>query len=426
MKRGVSVLCLVLSLCCLLLLAGAAMAADITDPILKKLVEKGILTEQEAKSVMKEMEKEPAGEQKAAEVSTEEKKDLGKIAKALKGFKIGGLWYLSYQNGETGHTGDADTRFNTFAVKRGYLTVEKEFLPWFQARITSDVTTMKDSTNNMNGSLTLRLKYIYGQFNIPDIAFLTKPTLKWGEVPVPWQDFEENLNYYRMQDTMFIERNGILVSADYGLTFETLLGGYVDEDYQKNVNSAHPGRYGSIEAGVYNGGGYTATENNKNKVFEGRVTVRPLPDIIPGLQFTYFGITGKGNTSAEPDWKTNLAFASFEHEYFVLTGQYLWGKGRQDGADANEKKGYSFFTELKLYDMFKDPVNRFSLIGRYDHFDPNTNIKNDWNARFISGVAYYIDKPHKNMVLLDYDTVNYKQSGMSDDKRIQLTLQVAF
>ncbi len=43
----------------------------------------------------------------------------------------------------------------------------------------------------------------------------------------------------------------------------------------------------------------------------------------------------------------------------------------------------------------------------------------------IAGLAYYLDKPHKNMVLLDYDTVNYKQSDKKDDKRIQLTLQVA-
>ena len=424
MKRGVSVL--VLSLCCLLLLARAAMAADITDPILKKLVEKGILTEQEAKSVMKEMEKEPAGEQKAAEVSTEEKKDLGKIAKALKGIKIGGLWYLSYQNGETGNTTGVDTRFNTFAVKRGYLTVEKEFSPWFQARITSDVTTMKDSTNNMDGSLTLRLKYIYGQFNIPDIAFLTKPNVEFGMVHMPWLDYEEHTNYYRLQDTMFIERNGILNSADIGLTFSSLLGGLMDEDYRKNVNSAYAGRYGSVQTGIYDGGGYAASEKNRNKVFEGRLTVRPLPDIIPGLQFSYFGTTGKGNTDIGPNWTTNIAFGSYESEPIVLTGQYYWGKGQQNGANETKKDGYSLFTELKLYNIFKDTFNRFSVIGRYDHFDPDTTIKDNENSRYIAGVAYYLDKPHNNMVLLDYDTVNYKKSGMSDDKRIQLTLQVAF
>jgi hypothetical protein len=109
---------------------------------------------------------------------------------------------------------------------------------------------------------------------------------------------------------------------------------------------------------------------------------------------------------------------SFEHEYVVLTGQYYWGKGNQKGDDEFDKKGYSFFAELK-------PHKKFSIIGRYDYFDPNTDKKDDANRRYIAGIAYHIDKPHKNMVLLDYDTVDYKQPGKTDDKRIQLTLQVA-
>jgi hypothetical protein len=244
-------------------------------------------------------------------------------------------------------------------------------------------------------------------------------------VHTPWLDFEENLNFYRLQDTMFVERNGIFNSSDFGLTFTSLLGGVMPDEYQKTVNSHYAGRYGSIQGGVYNGGGYSTSEKNKNKVVEGRLTIRPLPDVIPGLQLTYFGTTGKGNTDAEPDWTTNLAFGSFESEPVVLTGQYYWGKGQQNGSNETDKDGYSFFTELKLYNMFKNPINRFSVIGRYDHFDPNTDTKDDENTRYIAGVAYYLDKPHKNMILLDYDTVNYEQSGIKDDKRIQVTLQVA-
>lgn len=75
--------------------------------------------------------------------------------------------------------------------------------------------------------------------------------------------------------------------------------------------------------------------------------------------------------------------------------------------------------------MIKESINRFSVIGRYDHFDPDKDTKDDENNRYIAGLAYYLDKPHKNMVLIDYDTVNYKQSDKKDDKRIQLTLQVA-
>ncbi len=42
-----------------------------------------------------------AGTVKAAEEEVSQK-DIEKVVKALKGIKFGLLWYLSYQNGETG------------------------------------------------------------------------------------------------------------------------------------------------------------------------------------------------------------------------------------------------------------------------------------------------------------------------------------
>jgi polyhydroxyalkanoate synthesis regulator phasin len=441
MKRSLS---LVLCLCFLFMLSGMAKADEITNPILKKLVEKGVLTEQEALSVMHDMEKHTAETDKKVEEKIEQKveqkvseaapasspalsKDIEKVAKALKGIGISGLWYLSYQYGENGHAPGADGRFSQFALKRGYLQVEKQFFPWFKGRITTDITSVNDPTSNLNGSTSVRIKYLYGQFISPtDIGFLTKPNIEFGMVHIPWLDYEEHTNYYRLQDTMFLERNNIFNSADMGLTFTTLLGGYVSKDYQEKVNNAYPGRYGSIQTGVYNGAGYHANENNRNKVFEGRITLRPLPDVIPGLQLSYFGIRGKGNTAAKPEWKANLAFASYETEPVVVTGQYYWGQGLQSGSDANDRRGYSVFGEVKLYNIIKDPIDRFSVIGRFDHFDPNTYALNDSNTRYIAGVAYYIDKPHNCMLLADYDTVHYQQSNKSNDKRVQLTLQVAF
>jgi len=430
MKKKLSVL--VIGLCCFLLLTGTSMAADITNPILKKLVEKGILTKEEAIAVLDEMNKETVRndqqveekiEKKITETTSTESKDIEKVVNALKGFKFGLLWYLSYQNGEENN----GINFSRFAIKRGYLTVQKEFMPWFSARMTTDVTQVKDETkdsngkvyNNYDGSIAVRIKYAYGQFNLPDIAFLTKPFIEVGVVHMPWLDYEEHVNWYRCQDTMFIERNDTFNSADIGVTFVSLLGGTMPEEYQKKVNKYYAGRYGSMSLGVYNGGGYHASEKNENKVLEGRLTIRPLPYIIPGLQFSYFGTTGNGSKDTEPDWRTNLGFVSFEHEYVVLTGQYYWGKGNQKGADENDKDGYSFFAEVK-------PHKKFSIIGRYDRFDPNTDADNDDNSRYIIGAAYHLDKQHKNMLVLDYDTVNYEQIGKKDDKRVQLTLQVAF
>ena len=385
-------LAIIAGFCCLIFLAGISMAAE------------------------------EAVSQKAAgeEVS---QKDIESVVKALKGIKFGLLWYLSYMNGEGadvgGTAGDGVDR-NKFAIKRGYFRFTKEGLikPWFDAHMTFDVTQTSIKDSKLSDSIVVRIKYAYGKFNLPDMAFLTKPNLEVGVTHMPWLDFEEHINYYRLQDTMFIERNGTFNSADMGVLFSSLLGGEMSADYKKNVNSAYAGHYGSVQAGIFNGGGYAASEKNENKVVEGRLTIRPLPDIIPGLQLTYFGLTGKGNTDPEKDWTTNLAFAGFEHEYVVLTGQYYWGKGKQNGDDENKKKGYSFFAEIK-------PIDKFTVIGRYDHFDPNKDVSDDENNRYIVGAAYHLDKLHKNMVLLDYDHVDYKASGKKDDNRVQLTLQVA-
>jgi hypothetical protein len=360
----------------------------------------------------------------AAEEKAVEQKDIDKVVNALKGFKFGMLYYLSYQNGETGDL-DNGTGYSQFTIKRGYFRVTKEILPWFDAHVTFDVTTIKDPedvgdpANNYDGSIAVRIKYAYGKIKLPDFAFFTKPFVEVGVVHMPWLDFEEHINMYRAQDTMFMERNSLFNSADLGVTFVSLFGGEMPKEYQEKVSSYYPGRYGSMSVGIYNGAGYHASEKNQNKPIEARLTVRPLPDIVPGLQLSYFGLWGKGNKDTnEPDWTVNNGMVSFEHEYVALAGQYYEGKGNQKGDDEFDKDGYSVFAEVK-------PLDKFSIIGRYDRFDPNDDADDDENTRYIIGAAYHIDKRHKNMVILDYDTVDYEQKDKTDDKRIQLTLQVA-
>lgn len=146
---------------------------------------------------------------------------------------------------------------------------------------------------------------------------------------MPWLDYEEHVNWYRCQDTIFIERNSTFNSADFGLTFVSLLGGEMSEEYQRKVNNKYPSRYGSMAFGVYNGGGYHASEKNENKVLEGRLTVRvrPLPDIIPGFQLSYFGITGKGNKEEEPTGKQISALQASNMNMSSLQDSITGAKG---------------------------------------------------------------------------------------------------
>lgn len=331
---------------------------------------------------------------------------------ALPQVKIGALGYISYQDGKSG-----GKDFSRFTLKRGYISVDAKILPFLSARLTPDVT--QDTT----GDWKVRMKYLYGKLETDALGFITKPYIELGLAHMPWLDFEEHINAFRLQDTMFTERVGLFDSADVGAMAGGLLGREMGKDFQANVSKSYPGRFGSFQVGVYNGGGYHAAEQNTNKVLEGRLTVRSLPDLVPGLQLSYFGVTGKGNTAAEPDWTLSSGMLSYESAAVVLTGQYVRGKGSQkgDAVDAAGKAlprdGWSGFVEGKL-------GAQWSLIGRWDRFNPDTDAVDLTTKRTIAGIAYKLGGG--SIVLLDWDRLAYDKAGKPDDTRWQLTLQVDF
>jgi len=325
---------------------------------------------------------------------------------------VGGLWYLSYQDGEQN---GAD--FSRFVIKRGYINVEAKILSFLAGRITPDTT--QDST----GDVKVRLKYAYAKLTGRNVGFITKPELEFGIVHMAWLDFEERVNRYRLQDTMFMERVGLFNSADFGFTATGLLGGTLPEEYQSRVTPDYPGRYGSFALGMYNGGGYHAREQNENKVLEGRLTVRPLPDIGPGFQISYLGIVGKGNTALEPDFNVSAVMASYQSARVVLTGTWMTAAGNQSGdalaadGSALERDGWSVFGEGKV-------SPRWGVIARYDRFDPDRNTADDVQKRTIVGIVYHLGRG--NELVLDYDRLVFDQAGRPADDRVQLTVQVRF
>jgi hypothetical protein len=181
----------------------------------------------------------------------------GLVNKIFNDTEISGQWFLGYRYG-FGENTDA----NEFLLKRGYLTFKESFYENFSTRFTQDISV--DREGDGAGDIELRLKYGYLRYQFDSFGFFTDPFVEFGLVHRPWLGFEQKINRYRVQGRMFLERFGILHSADYGITFMSLLGGEINEEYQENVSDDHPGRYGSIEFGLYNGGGYHAIEKNEN------------------------------------------------------------------------------------------------------------------------------------------------------------------
>ena len=361
--------------------------------------------------------------------------------KFFKMFKFETLFYLHYRYGN--EAGDSENledgygKYNKFNIGRGYLTMKVKPVKWFEGRITLD------AHQDDGGDMNVRLKYLYGKFTVPfESKILTEPNLEFGIVHMPWLDYEEHINWYRCQGTMFMERNKLFNSADFGVSVGMLLGRKLPEKYREEVSSKYPGTWGSLAIGVYNGGGYHALETNVGKNFEARLSVRPLGFIFPNIQLSYFVIIGHGNVEETddynaPKWRSHTAMASFEHKYIALTSQFVYGRGNQKGdfvdwenaedpdtgeeihvgiEDVHDYLGASGFLEVKL------PWIKSSLIGRYDWFEKEG--KN--TQRIIAGYAFHFYKQHKNFILLDVDYVIPDSSIdlARNSWEVKLTLQV--
>lgn len=319
-----------------------------------------------------------------------------------------GYRYTSFSEGNTS---------NEFVVSRGYINFTGNVSPYFSGRITPDIT------RGVDGDLEMRLKYCFAQYKNVDMqGFIAEPSVRIGQVHTPFIEYESKINRYRVVESYFLNRIKQLPSSDFGVTFTALLGGKIDAEYQKKVNSNHAGRYGSVAFGFYNGGGYNALERNSNKAFQWRVSVRPLPDVLPGFQTSFFGSLGKGNLPESPDWKLLGGFLSYEQQRFVITGQYYQAVGNYTGAMIDgfgveqASQGYSLFSEVNLFKQ------KSSVFARWDYDEIDKNSPK-YTSKYIVGLAYHIQS--KSKIVIDYSFLDSSHGGI-DIGILELMFELAF
>jgi len=429
--------CLLLGLFLLVPASDRRARAEEPDLLLARLVERGILTPEEAAAIQaRERQREFERQAQMAE-----RIDGGKfeLPKPLRDLKVGMLGYLDYSAGDYPEFDGGDTSFDAFRVTRGYLTVEKDIVSWLGARATID------ARQDADGDWKMRLKYYYAEFRPHDFGCLTQMRSEWGMGHMPWLDFEEHVNPYRCQGTMAIERAGVFNSADLGVSLLGNSFGKLPDAEEKIGSRFDDGYWGSWHVGVYNGPGYYTVERNCDKPIEGRLTLRPLPEGLPGLQLSYFGISGKGNTNYPtgwPDYNVNLAMLSYQKPWLLLTAQYFTTKGNAWGTwvdaqgEALATAGHSFFGNLRLPFRCK----KLWWFARYDYFDQDSDhlISPDaYYEMWITGLAYYLTE--ENLIMVCYEGTDYGHGAnrkglcpnpaltdLGNDRRVQVVMQVKF
>jgi hypothetical protein len=416
---------------------GLANAQTIENPILKKLVEKGILREDEAAAIDEQLAQEEAEKAKyQAEIdktAMEAKEKLAKLEKQgsmssllagkFKKFEIGGKAYLgyTYQTTKKKYTGDNDS--GDFEARRFYFDTKAYISDKDYIRFTTDLSAGTD--------YKLKIKYGYLYKDISDL--IPHTGFEFGIAHTPWIDYEEHSGWwYRSVDKTFMESSegmGLWPSADLGINFKTKTP------------------YITSEIGMFNGEGYdkinTSSKNSSgfHNSFEGRVTyhvfgngdkkVNPTKDQYANISLHLASNIGYNDANTTHK-NLNLyhIHAVYNHPMFLIAAQY--GKTDYISSSTQAGDGYSVNAEVR-------PVQDWSIFGRYDHWKfkkelgfgndaqvPPKPIKADKRDAYYFGVAYTMNKYVKwiaNVLTYDYKGTN---PDKQDKTKYMLTAELSW
>ncbi len=312
--------------------------------------------------------------------------------------RIGVLSYVQY---------DAELKnrdaFNAFDLTRGYVNINGQLSSNVRFRLTPDVRRVTDSS--LAGTLVLRVKYAFVEL---DNVKAARSWVRFGAHQTPWLDFEESIDRYRVQGTMFSEREGLIPgSSDFGVGYFTPVGKYVD-----------------IQTGVYNGEGYAQTDANKYKSAQGRLTLRPFAGRGVANGFRLSGFYSAGWYAADRPRRLGIVMGSFDHTHLVGTLQYLKATESPSAVAPRDigRNGSSGFLEIR------QGMNGWAAIARLDLLDSDEALANNSQRRIIAGGAYWFVWPRSRVgLVVTNEQVHYDAAAVRpQENRLLVQTHVEF
>jgi hypothetical protein len=256
--------------------------------------------------------------------------------------RVGGLIFADYTRSD-----DA----SAFNLTRAYININGTLDRWLSARVTSDIARETGEGSSLNGSLQFRLKFAYAQVNLANGSWI-----RGGLVPLLWVEHEEQLYHYRFQGPVFVDREGYVGTADYGVAGRYVL----------------PNDWGDVAAGVFNGEGFAHSEANDQKAAALRVSLRPLQHLHVS------GFVDKDDYSAGQPRDRQVAQLAYDHPRVTAAVDLLWAKDRDV-----RSRGYSAWATPKL-------TKSWEMLLRRDVLRVEGQQR---KTRDIEGIAYWLPLP---------------------------------
>ncbi len=263
----------------------------------------------------------------------------------------------------THKTYDGETSFSGFGVERGYFSWGYEFSDKINSKFTVDIyTTDKDGAKG--AGLKIKAAYLeFKQFPYVDAALQAGVIKSYFGTT---HDYE-----YQIISTELADMQKVAPSADLGLAFDGVL----------------PKGFGTYQLYMMNGEGYSSALSKIDKYPLFGVNVRFIP--IAGLTVggTFNTTTYDADTAVAVENEKNITKLAG-----VLRAAYgpvdVWGEYISLKKDETTSSGFSV---MPLVTVWKN----LQLTGRFDQWDPNTDVDDDGLTRFIVGANWAFTKDTK-------------------------------
>ncbi|NPA12596.1 MAG: hypothetical protein GXO45_01270 [Aquificae bacterium] len=372
-----------------LLIATSVYAQDIKDPLLKKLYEKGILTEEEVAQLEKERKETP-------------------IFSVSDKIKFGGKAYIGYT-----YTDIKDgTDEGGFEIRRGYFITKYYFNQKDYLRFTFDITWQYHKENIDEGKeLDIKVKHLYLNKDISQ--YIPNTQFELGIVHTPWLDYEEHSGWWfrSVVKTFYEWEDGahLLPSADAGIDFKTKFDRF------------------SAEYGVFDGEGYDHLgrkdkgDSGNKPMVEGRATLhllgggmkKPNPIKDQYLNISAHSLTSYNHRGSDDNLVVYQLHGVYNQPLFLVAGQYI----KSDWYTGSENTGEGYSVNFEVRPLFE---HKLSIFGRYDNW--NSEGKTYDREGYIYGVAYRMSK--HLIWIVNGITVDYKQG--EDYSKYMITAEVHY
>ncbi|HVB99184.1 MAG TPA: hypothetical protein VNJ12_07635 [Candidatus Dormibacteraeota bacterium] len=345
------------------------------------------------------------------------------------GFTVYGdwAWYPNSSYGPQFETqinqpGPGNNNFNSFDINRAYINffytpTSGKYTLRLTPNIYRDLGTISavpfgsnaQIGSTSNGSLTLRMKYAYVQFNHPfaSSSAFSKDMITLGQTTNPLIDWQEAFYGYRF--TSLVPWNYLSLSSTH---MGAKIGGPIMVNGKRIID---------YEAGVFDSGSFHNQEVAAEKQVMARLSVYPMGGTG---RFGGFGLTAfvdYGYANKAPDQQNtsqNLYrtafFAHYWAPHFAILGEYDYGKNAFSAGNffsgsapipsdptygflaseasgiltsSAQQRGFDFYGHVDI------PHSPFALFGLYQYFQPNTNVSNDPLDfdRIVGGIGYKFD-----------------------------------